>query len=107
MWRRGRPVSYDVDDGGVHRLEHGRLVESLAWSQLAQVSVHRDREAVAILLRGADGHGVTVAHEAALQIGLLDRLSKLAGFDTLAVCDALGGSRSGVFECWSAPAGGA
>lgn len=99
-------VALDVDDHGVERqLADGR-VESVAWADIVEVEVittdvgvHRDDGAVLVL--GVDEtRGCLVPSRLAAERGVIEHLSRLPGFDTRRLAEALEVPPPSRTSCW-------
>lgn len=108
LFRRKGPTCVAMDADGVRRLHGGRVVETVAWADLALVDVVTTDQGPAAddviwLLCAHDGTGVAVPSEQAPD-GFLERLQQLPGFDNEAVIQAMGSVTDARFRCWDVEA---
>ncbi len=82
----------------------GQGVEKLSWAQLQSVSIEAQgqdlQRRLAWRLQGLGVRRCLIPFGCEGEPELLQYLQQLAGFDVLAVADALCGSAEGRFICW-------
>ncbi len=96
-----------VDDHGVERrLADGR-VEAITWDELTEVEVittatgvHREDGAL-VVLAVDDTRGCLVPSRLAAQRGVIERLSRLPGFDARRLAEALEQPPPSRTTCWT------
>jgi hypothetical protein len=92
-----------VDASGVYR-RHPDGDEHVTWEDLRMVEIVTTDEGPFCedffwVLHGSEG-GVVVPAAQAEEIGLLEHLQQLPGFDSLAVIEACGSTSHARFPCW-------
>ncbi|MEL7206811.1 MAG: hypothetical protein AAGK32_01015 [Actinomycetota bacterium] len=94
-------VELTFDDTGVRRgLADGRT-ETVTWSDLREVEVLCGPSTPKLALIGTDGAGCLVGVDEAADVGLLERLHRLPGFDARALAVALEADPPHQATCWS------
>jgi hypothetical protein len=99
----------DISYWGVSRSGDGGVRESVAWTDLSEVSVLTTSggpfvEDVFIVMRGRGNDGVVIPHTVAVESGvLLELQSRLNDFDNAAFVSAMGSTADDVFVVWRAP----
>lgn len=96
-----------VDEHGVERRMADGRVEKIAWCDLTGVEVittatgvHRDDGAL-VVLAVDDTHGCLVPSRLAAERGVIERLSRLPGFDTRRLAEALDEPPPSRTTCWT------
>jgi hypothetical protein len=96
-----------IDDVGITRTAPN-LREHVAWVDIARVRIMTTDqgpllEDVVFLIDAKNGGGCAVAHDLAVQSGLLEALqSRLKGLNNAAVIEAMGSAANGMFTIWEA-----
>ncbi len=91
-------------DAQVVTLGRGAAVETLNWEHLQSVSIEAqvqgEERSLCWRLQGLGVRRCLIPFGLSGEAELLHHLQRLAGFDVLAVADALCGSAEGRFICW-------
>lgn len=98
-------AAYHLDEVGLRRDLGDGQEESVRWNELRAVLIHTTDdgpfgEDFFWVLFGEGGSGVVVGNAEAVELGLLDRLQELEGFDNQAVIQASFSVEEAWFPCW-------
>lgn len=99
-------TALEVDDREVRRMLADGRVESVGWDEIVEVEVittkvgvHRD-DGVLLVLGVDERRGCLVPSRLAAQQGVIERLSRLPGFDTRALVEAMDQPPPSRTSCW-------
>ena len=97
-----------IDDHGVSRRVPDGGEERVRWDELSEVAIVTTDEGplgddVFFVLTSRDGSGCVIAQHAADEVGLLERLQRLAGFDNELFIASMSSTRRARFVVWRAP----
>ncbi len=98
------PMSLSVGDVGVAIHGGGGASRRVEWVELTEVAVvTTDRgpfiEDVFLVLSARSGEALTIPHPL-VDLGFIERLQRLPGFDNETFIEAMGCAENGRFVCW-------